>query len=157
MIGFILDFNKATSRHNLYSYLTMEFSESRFYNPDIDVDGNVSISSGMVDNDEEFPESEAQYVYRVAYVGSVGRHGLLTTYFFVPLGDGSLHSIHSNDLLYCWGEAVFEDSLLEYASSGITYEARSEREVAAVTALAENNCCRSDLVRGYLLEWGLAW
>ena len=126
----------------------MAFSKARYYEPDINVEGNVSVWSGMTDSETEFPESKAQYVHQVEYAGAIGRHGLLTTYCVVPLGDGSLHSIHSKDLLNCWGETVFEDSLLEYASSGLTYEARSECEVAAVTALAENDCCRSDLVRG---------
>ena len=77
----------------------MDFSESWFYDPDIDLEGNISILSGMVDNDEEFPKSEAQYIYHVEYAGSVRPHRLLTTYCVVPLGDGSLHSIHSTDLL----------------------------------------------------------
>ena len=87
----------------------MDFSELRFYDPDINVEGNVSLSSEMVVGDEEFPKSEAQYIYRVEYAGSVGRYGLLTTYCAVPLGDGSLHSIHSKDLLHCWGEVIFEE------------------------------------------------
>ena len=124
----------------------MEFSESRYYDPDVDVNGNVSIWLGMVDSDEEFLESQAQYAHRVEYTGSIGSHSLLTTYCVVPVGDGSLHSIHSKDLLHCWGETVFQNSLLEYASSGTTYEASAEREVAEVTALAENICCRSHLV-----------
>ena len=74
-----------------------------------------------------------------------------------PLRGGVLHSIHSHDLLACWGKDLFEFALLEYAESESTYELQCDREVAAVTALAECGCCRSDLVRGYLLEWGLAW
>ena len=135
----------------------MAFSEARYYDIDINVEGNVSVSSRMSDSEMEFPESEARYVYRVEYAGAISRPGLLTTYCVVPLGDGSLHSIQSKDLRNCLGETIFEDSLLENASSRCTYEAHSQQEVAVVTALAENDCSRSDLVRGYPLEWGLAW
>ena len=155
-MGFTLYYDKVDLITN-YLNPTMEFTESCYYDPDVDVNGDVSSSSGMLESDEEFPESAAQFVHHVEYAGSVGRHGLLTTYCVVPLGDGSLHSIHSKDLLYCWGATVFEASLLEYALSGPTYEDSVEQEVAAVTALAENNCYGSDLVRWYLIEWGLAW
>ena len=126
--------------------------KSRYFDPDITVEGNISVSSGMPETEMKVPESEARYIYRVEYAGAVGHHGLLTTYCVVPLGNGALHSIHSRDLLDCWGEAIFEDNILEYASFGCSYEVRSKREVAAVIALPENDCCRSILVRGYLLE-----
>ena len=144
-MGFTLYHDKADLITN-YLNPTMEFTESRYYDPDVDVNGDVSSSSGILESDKDFPVSAVQFIHRVDYAGSVGRHGLLTTYCLVPLGDGSLHSIHWKDLLYCWDATVFEASLPEYASSGPTYGDSVEREVAAVTALAENNCCGSDLV-----------
>ena len=135
----------------------MEFTEARWYDPDVNAYGELFSSSGMSESDDDHPESAALYIHRVDYAGSLGRFGLMKTYCVVPLEGGALHSIHSKDLLFCWGATIFEASLLSYASSGPTYEDSREREVAAVTTLIENDCYGSDLTRWYMVEWGLAW
>ena len=64
---------------------------TRYYNPDITVEGYLSEVPGTPDAVMEVPESEARYVHHVEYASACGRHGLLTTYCVVPLWDGTLH------------------------------------------------------------------
>ena len=103
----------------------MEFT--RYYDPDVDVDGALSSSSEMLLYDNDHPESATLPIHYVGFVTSLGRFGLLKTYCIVPLNDGTLHFVHSKDLLACWGVTVFEASLHVYATSGPSYQDSRER------------------------------
>ena len=53
---------------------------TRYYDPDITVEGYLSEVCGMPDAEMEVPESEARYIHPIEYAGAGGRYGLLTTY-----------------------------------------------------------------------------
>ena len=114
----------------------MEFT--RYYDPDVDVNGQLTESSTS-SYDDDHPEALASPIYHIGFVGVLGHFALLKTYCVVPI-DGVLHHMYSSDLLALWGEAVFEASLHVYAASGATYQADREREFAAVSTLIENDC-----------------
>ena len=74
------------------------------YDPNVTVDGCLApLAEPRPMSLEEIQAEELKYVHRMDYAGSVCHLGLLTTYCMIPLCGGVMHSIHSLDLLLCWG------------------------------------------------------
>ena len=108
--------------------------ESRYYDPDVDVNGNVTeTSSSSSSLGDERMEAVVSPIQDIGFVGVLGRFGLLKSYCIVMIG--VLHHISSCDLLALWGEASFEASLIVFSAAGGTYQADRNREILAASTL----------------------
>ena len=126
---------------------------TRYYDPDVDVNGNLTESSSS--SRDEQRRVNIYPIQDIGFFGVLGRFGLLKSYLTVNHEAVTYH-ISSCDLLALWGEASFEASLIEFSASGGSYQADRNREILAASTLIENDLHCSTLARTYMVEWKMA-
>ena len=125
---------------------------ARYYDPDVDVNGNVTGSSS---SGQEEQSVIVHPIQDIGFLGVLGRFGLLKSYLTVTHQAVTYH-VSSCDLLAFWGESSFEASLLAFAASGDSYQTSRNREILAASTLIENDLHCSTLARTYMISWKMA-